>query len=223
MQKIRIAIVDDQNLFRQSLALLIKSVDDFELAAEANSAEAFLERLKTLPADIDVAIIDMDMPGGMNGIELNDILHKQYPNIKVMVLSVHMHERLITQMIDAGAVGYLAKNCDMHELIMSIRSVYIAGFYFNISVLQAIQNSGRHKFSANKTINNLPVNLTDRELQLLKLICKEYSNAEIAKELYLSVRTVEGHRNNLIQKIGCRNTAGIVLFAVKHKLFNTMF
>lgn len=223
MQKIRIAIVDDQNLFRQSLALVIKSVEEFELVAEANSAEAFLEILKTKSADLDIAIIDMDMPGGMNGIELNDILHKHYPHIKVMVLSVHMHERLITQMIDAGAVGYLAKNCDMQELIMSIKSVYAAGFYFNINVLKAIQNSGRHRFSAHKNINNLPVNLTDRELQLLKLICKEYSNAEIAKELYLSVRTVEGHRNNLIQKIGCRNTAGVVLFAVKHKLFNTLF
>ncbi|RYY37188.1 MAG: response regulator transcription factor [Sphingobacteriaceae bacterium] len=221
--KIRIAIVDDQNLFRQSLSLLIKYVDDFELITEANSGEAFLEKLQTLASDIDVAIIDMDMPGGMNGIELNDILHKKYPHIKVIVLSVHMHERLITQMIDAGAVGYLAKNCDMDELVLGIKTVFGAGFYFNINVLKAIQNSGRHKFTPQKTVKSLPINLTDRELQLVKLICKEYSNAEIAKELYLSVRTVEGHRNNLIQKIGCRNTAGVVLFAVKHKLFSTIF
>lgn len=118
---------------------------------------------------------------------------------------------------------YLAKNCDKDELLLAVKTVYTAGFYFTADVLKAIQNSARHRFSPQKSLAAMPVKLTEREMQLLKLICKEYNNAEIARELYLSVRTVEGHRNNLIAKIGCRNTAGIVLFAVKHRLYTTIF
>jgi DNA-binding NarL/FixJ family response regulator len=222
MERIRVAIVDDQKLFRQSLALLINTVKEFELVVEADNGQLFLEELRLNSNMVDIAIIDMDMPG-INGIELNDILHRQYPHIKVIILSVHVHERLITQMIDSGAAAYLAKNCDMDELILAINTVYAASFYFNHDVLKAIQNSANHKFLPPKRFENLPIRLTDREMQLLNLICKEYSNAEIANELYLSVRTIEGHRNNLITKIGCRNTAGVVLFAVKHNLFKAIF
>lgn len=222
MEKIRVAIVDDQKLFRQSLALLIDAVPEFDLFIEADGGQVFLDKLQLAGGNIDIAIIDMNMPG-INGIELNDILHRQYPNIKVIILSVHVHERLITQMIDSGAAAYLAKNCDKDELIMAIKTSYTAGFYFNNDALKAIQNSANHKFMPEKRFDGPPVKLTDREMQLLHLICKEYSNAEIADQLYLSVRTIEGHRNNLITKIGCRNTAGVVLFAVKHHLFKALF
>lgn len=219
MEKIKISIVDDQNLFRESLALLIGTVTQFELISASENGIAFLEKLKDRSISRpDIVLMDMDMPG-MNGIELNKILHKDYPFIKVIVLSVHVQPLLIAQMINAGAAAYLAKNCNKDELILAVETVYKTGFYFNADVLKAIQHSAGHKGHAQKNISNVPVHLTGREIEVLQLICREMSNAEIAEKLYLSIRTVEGHRNNLLIKTGCRNTAGLVLFALRYSLF----
>ncbi|MBB5395737.1 MULTISPECIES: response regulator transcription factor [unclassified Mucilaginibacter] len=217
MQEINIAIVDDQNLFRQSLALLVNSVENFRLLAECVSGQAFIDTLKKFNIQIDIAIIDMDMPG-INGIELNKYLHTNYPDIKVIILTVHANEMLITQMINAGAASYLVKNCDKDELLLTVNTVYKSGFYFNKHVQKALRNSANHRQAMQDALNGLPVTLTKREIQVLKLICKELNNVEIAAELFLSVRTIEGHRNSLINKIKCRNTAGLVLFALKYRL-----
>ena len=222
MEKISVAIVDDQNLFRQSLALLINSVEEFTLVTDSAGGQEFLNTLKTTTTPVDVAVIDMDMPG-MNGIELNKALHEQYPEIKVIILSVHVNEALITKMINAGAASYLAKNCDKDELILAINTVHKTGFYFNNDALNAIRNSANHRNTSQTILSGLQIALTRREKQVLELICKEFNNAEIADQLYLSVRTVEGHRNNLIIKTNCRNTAGLVLFAIKFGLFEIPF
>lgn len=222
MEKIGIAIVDDQNLFRQSLALLVNSVEELNLVNDSPGGREFLDALNTLNGTVDVAVIDMDMPG-MNGIELNKALHEQYPDIRVIILSVHVNEALITKMINAGAASYLAKNCDKDELVLAINTVYKTGFYFNNQALNAIRNSANHKSTSNNLLSHLQVALTKREKQVLQLICKEYNNAEIADQLFLSVRTVEGHRNNLIIKTNCRNTAGLVLFAIKFGMFEIPF
>jgi DNA-binding NarL/FixJ family response regulator len=218
MGVIKIAIADDQNLFRQSFGILINSVEQFNLISESDNGISFLNNLKPKDSLPDIAIIDMDMPG-MNGIELNNKLHELYPQIKVIVLSVHDQPLLVTQMINAGAAAYLAKNCDKNELIIAIETVYKTGFYFNNHTVMALRNSANHKVQTQKTINSIPVKLTTREKQVLDLICKEYSNAEIAEQLFISQRTVEGHRVNLINKAACRNTAGLVLFAIKYSLF----
>ena len=219
MSVIKIAIVDDQNLFRQSLGMLIDSVEQFKLISESENGNSFLAKLDVKGTELPhIAIIDMDMPG-MNGIELNTILHQQYSGIKVIVLSVHIQPLLITQMINAGAAAYLAKNCDKDELITAIETVYKTGFYFNTGVLLALKNSASYRAQTQTNISSVPVRLTAREKQVLELICKEYNNAEIGEQLFLSPRTIEGHRNNLINKAGCRNTAGLVLFAIKHSLF----
>jgi DNA-binding NarL/FixJ family response regulator len=219
MEQIKIAIVDDQTLFRESLALLIGTVGQFELVAQAHDGASFLEKLG-LPGvkKPGIAVVDMDMPG-MNGIELNNILHKQYPDIKVIVLSVHVQPMLIAQMVNAGAAAYLAKNCNKEELVLAVETVYKTGFYFNNDTLKAIQHSATHKVNMQKSISSIPVHLTEREKEVLQLICRENSNAEIGKTLFLSTRTVEGHRNNLLIKTGCRNTAGLVLFAIKYCIF----
>ncbi|MEO7214627.1 response regulator transcription factor [Mucilaginibacter sp.] len=222
MEKISVAIVDDQNLFRQSLALLINSVEEFTLVTDSAGGQEFLNTLKTTIPQVNVAVIDMDMPG-MNGIELNKALHEQYPSIKVIILSVHVNEALITKMINAGAASYLAKNCDKDELILAINTVHKTGFYFNNDALNAIRNSANHRNNSQTILSGLQIALTKREKQVLELICKEFNNAEIADQLYLSVRTVEGHRNNLIIKTNCRNTAGLVLFAIKFGLFEIHF
>jgi DNA-binding NarL/FixJ family response regulator len=219
MEKIKIAVVDDLNLFRQSLALLIGFVENLELVFEAESGTDFLEKLSSQDAiKPDIAIIDMNMPG-MNGIELNDIIHKKHQGIRVIVLSVHSQPELIAQMINAGASGYLAKNCDKDELVLAIETVYKTGFYFNTDTLAAIKQHNSHKIQAQKSLSNIPIKLTSRETEVLQLICKEMSNAEIGEKLFLSTRTVEGHRNSLLIKTGCRNTAGLVLFAIRYAIF----
>ncbi|QDW27176.1 response regulator transcription factor [Pedobacter sp. KBS0701] len=219
MENIRIAIVDDQNIFRQSLGMLINSIPGFELVTDAHSGPDFLEKLKGLHTLPDIALIDMSMPG-MNGIELNEILQKQYPQIKIVVLSVLIQERLISKMIAAGADAYLEKNCNKDELITTINTVHATGFYINQQTMQALQHTANFKNKKNRELADITADITKREREVLEMICNELSAAEIAGKLYLSVRTVEGHRNNLILKTGCRNTAGLVLFAVKAGIFS---
>lgn len=221
MEMIRVGLVDDQQLFRQSMAVLIGNEPDFSLLMEAENGASCLEQLATMEVKPDVLLMDMEMPG-MDGIELNTQLHQQFPAIRVIVLTVHAGERLIARMIQSGVAGYVAKNCDKSELLMAIRTVFSTGFYINNQVLKAIQASANRRQPV-KLQTSIPVELTEREKEILALICQEYNAAEIAAKLFLSVRTVEGHRNNLLQKTGCRNTAGLVIFAVKFKLYEVPF
>jgi DNA-binding NarL/FixJ family response regulator len=219
MDKIRIALADDQELFRHGLAGLIQSVDGFELVAQAENGRLLLEEIAQLAELPHIALIDMHMPE-MNGVELNDALQKQYPAIKVLVLSVYDQERFISKMIEAGACGYLTKNCEISELVTAIQSTYKTGFYFNNSTLQAMRKASQYKDTDMRNINNIPIELTAREAEVLRLLCQEFTNAEIGEQLFISTRTVEGHRNNLLAKTGCRNTAGLVIFAIKNSFFN---
>lgn len=222
MDLIRLALIDDQKLFRQSLAALINGIPGFELVAEAADGNDFLQQLGGMMALPHIALMDMEMPG-MDGIELKDILQKLYPQIKIIVLSVHANERLIVRMIEAGSSGYLVKNCDKEELVMAIHSVFKSGFYINAQVLKAIQTAAAQKTKPARGIHHIPIELSAREKEVLQLICKEYSNVEIAKKLFISPRTAEGHRNNLLAKTGCRNTAGLVLFAVKYHISEVVY
>jgi DNA-binding NarL/FixJ family response regulator len=218
MDTIRIALVDDQVLFRQAMAMLIESEPGMSLVMQADNGLDCLRQLKELDNPPDIALIDMEMPQ-MDGQQLTEELQKKFPSINAVILSVHSKERLIARMIQAGASGYLFKNCDKQELLLAIRTVYTSGFYINPVVLKAIQSVSAPGHDPVKKETSIPVDLSKREREILELICREQSNTEIAEQLFLSVRTVEGHRNNLLQKTGCRNTAGLVLFAVKYHLF----
>ena len=218
MENIKVALADDQQLFRDGLAKIIKAVPDFELVIEAGNGKIFLDELQQSDVIPDIALIDMHMPE-MNGVELNDILQKKYPYIKVIILSVYDQERFISKMIQSGACGYLTKNCETDELITAIKTTFKTGFYFNNDTLQAMRKVGNHKATDIRSLNNVPIELSSREMEILQLICKEFTNAEIGTQLFISPRTVEGHRNNLLAKAGCRNTAGLVIFAIKNELF----
>ncbi len=222
MGPIRIALVDDQLLFRQSLAMLMQGEPDIDLVLESDNGESCLQGLATLSELPDILLADMEMPG-MDGIELSERLHQLYPSVKLMILSVHAGERLIARMIDQGASGYLTKNCDKAELMTALYTIHSTGYYLNNRVLNALRNVSRNNAVSPKNINGVPVILSKREKEILHLICKEYSTSEIAQRLYLSPRTVEGHRNNLLQKTGRRNTAGLVLFALKYRLFESAY
>jgi DNA-binding NarL/FixJ family response regulator len=222
MEKIKIGLVDDQVLFRQGMASLINSIDGYSLVMEADNGKDCLSKLEESDIKPDIILMDMEMPG-MDGMELNNVLHNKFPSVKVIVLSVHAGERLIARMIDAGASGYLLKNCDKEELLTAVNTVFTTGFYINNSVLKAIQHASNTREKAPKNLMGIPVELTDREKEILILICREYTAPEIASQLFLSTRTVEGHRNNLLLKTGCKNTAGLVLFAVKYHLYEVVF
>lgn len=219
MSDILISLVDDQQLFRSGLAGLIRSVPGFCLLSEAENGKVFIDQLEARADLPHIALIDMEMPV-MNGVELNALLQKNYPSIKVIVLSTYNQERFIGKMIEAGACGYLTKNCEITELVTAINSTFKNGFYFNQDTLAAMRNTSSYKSADINNLSNVPVELTPREKEILIFLCKELSNAEIGEQLFISPRTVEGHRNNLLAKTGCRNTAGLVIFAVKNGVFD---
>jgi DNA-binding NarL/FixJ family response regulator len=159
----------------------------------------------------------------MNGVELNEVLQEKYPAIKVIVLSVYDQERFIGKMVEAGVCGYLTKNCEIEELKLAIHSTYKNGFYFNQTTVEAMRKAAQYKSTDIKNINNIAIELTEREKEILTLLCKEFTNNEIAEQLFISARTVEGHRNHLLQKTGCKNTAGLVIFAIKNGLYSIDF
>lgn len=218
MDKIRVAIADDQQLFRKAIADLLAGTEGFELVADAGNGRELLDTFPNLEHLPDIVLVDLDMPE-MNGVELNDLLHSLYPTVKTIILSVYNQERFISKMIDAGANGYLEKNCSVDELVTAVNTVYKTGFYFNAACINALRHAYSYRNKKITNVNNIHFDLTDREREILELICSEHTNAEIADKLCISVRTVEGHRNNLLLKIGCRNTAGLVTFAIKRGLF----
>lgn len=218
MKNITIALADDQLLFKQSLGILISSVPEFKLLFDAENGLLFLEQLRQMKVLPDIALIDIEMPE-MDGMELLEVIKKEYPDIKVLILSAHSSERLISRLIQMGACGYLLKNCDKEELITALHSVQKNGFYINQHTLKAIQNAASNKKTTLKSLTLNNGDITQREIEVLQLICQQFNNAEIGEKLFISPRTVEGHRNNLLLKAGVKNTAGLVLFAVKKELF----
>jgi DNA-binding NarL/FixJ family response regulator len=221
MENIRIALVEDQHLLRQSLSALFSTVEGMTLVISAADGRSLLHLLNNTHPLPDIVIMDMNLPE-LTGIEINELLRKQYPSIKVIVLSVHTQERLISKMINAGACAYLSKSCESAELIDAIKGVYQTGFYINGGTLMALQKAAAYRNKKVKNIDAAPVELSGREREILELICKELSNAEIAEKLSLSIRTIEGHRNNLLIKTSCRNTAGLVLFAIRYGFFEVL-
>lgn len=224
MSRIPVFIVDDQNTFRQSFSALIKSVDNFELIGDFESAEAFLAKITSLPPYLNyVALIDLEMPG-INGIELTKTINEKYPGIKVIILTVHINATLISRMINCGACAYLAKNCDSYELKLAIETVDKIGFYFNRQVLYALQKTPRPTKTTviDKSVDSPQIDLIPAEIEVLLLTCYEYTSAEIGKKLYLNESKIESYKKSLFTKTGARSNAGLVLFALKQGLFNAV-
>ncbi len=220
MNKIKIALAEDQQLFRNGIEALLKEEADLEVLTGAGNGKELLEWISSAKKLPDVVLADMDMPE-MNGIELTKNLQKDYPSIKIIMLTVFNQDRFINKMIEAGAAGYLLKNCDFEEVVQAIRTVYKTGFYINENMLKAMRSRQKSKNDQLRSVDNIPIELSEREQEVLKLICMELTNTEIAERLYISARTVDGHRNKLLAKTGCRNTAGLVLFAVNYHIYES--
>jgi DNA-binding NarL/FixJ family response regulator len=214
MSKIKIAIADDYKIFREGLKVGLSADENFDVIFEADNGEDLLKALET--ATPDVIIMDLKMPI-MDGMEATKEVRKKYPAIKVLVVTMYDDDKFIIHLMENGANGYLLKNTEPDEIRKSIYSVHENGYYFNDVVNKALLKKLVLKNNLKPSFNQ-NVELTEREMEVLKLICEEKTAAEIAKDIFLSPRSVEGIRQRLIEKIGVRNTAGLVMFAVKNSM-----
>jgi DNA-binding NarL/FixJ family response regulator len=212
MTKIKIAIADDYKIYRDGLKVNLSADDNLDVILEADNGEDLLHGLTD--AQPDVIIMDLKMPI-MDGMEATKEVRKRFNTMKVIVVTMYEDDKFIIHMMENGANGYLLKNADSAEIIKSIYSVHETGYYFNDLVNKALLKKLLLKGNVKPSFNQ-NIELTERELEVLKLICEEKTAAEIGKELFISVRTVEGHRTKLIEKVGVRNTAGLVMFALKN-------
>ena len=214
MSTIKIAIADDYKIYRDGLKVGLSADDNLEVIAEADNGEDLMKILET--TTVDVIIMDLKMPL-MDGMEATKLVRKKYPSIKVLVITMYDDDKFIIHLMENGANGYLLKNTEPDEIRKSIYSVHENGYYFNDVVNKALLKKLVLKNNLKPSFNQ-NVELTERELEVLKLICEEKTAAEIAKDIFLSPRSVEGIRQRLIEKIGVRNTAGLVMFAVKNSM-----
>ena len=219
MSSIKVAITDDQVLFRRGIASIINTFEGISIVLEADNGRMLLDSLQTLESLPDVVLLDLSMPE-LNGIETTKILHVSYPSIKIIILSVYGEDRFVTHLMELGVNAYLFKNVEPEEVERAIRTVMDKDFYFNEAFLNAMKNRLTNKRQKILLTDNIPSTLTAREIEVLKLICQQKTAQEIAEQLFISVRTVDGHRNNLLEKTGVRNSAGLVLFAIKHRLID---
>ncbi len=210
MDRTRIILVDDHQLFRNGLKMLLEASPDFEIAGEASNGVEFLRLLKTCPADI--ALMDINMPE-LDGIEATKRGLKICPSISVIALSMYGEEEYYYKMVDAGAKGFLLKDSDISEVREAILTVRKGGSYFSQELLYHVIQKFKHRESEAKSAN-----LSRREKEILLKICEGLSNQEIAETLFISKRTVDKHRANLLGKTNSKNTASLILFAIKNKL-----
>jgi len=214
MSFIPIAITDDESLFRNGLKMLLEDDEDISVLFDAENGQDLLDQLKTASPLPQAILLDLQMPV-LNGVETTKRLQKEYPDIRIIILTTHYNKGFIINMIELGAASYLPKNTEPDEMAKTIREVVSKGFYYNDFVLSVIRENMLHKIKHRQLEQ---VKLTKRELEILQLICDQNTTAEIAQELYISPRTVDGHRNNLLDKTGAKNTAGLVVFALENKL-----
>lgn len=213
---INVAIADDQRLFRKGMIALVNSFENVKIIFEAENGKQLVDLLDSETEKPNIILLDLSMPE-MNGLEALKIIKESHPTIGVIILTIHEAEHHILATIQAGANGYLAKNAEPEEVEKAIREVAKNDFYFTIPMLE-VMRKGLSKKPQAFSLNENEDLLTPREKEVLQLICKQFSSIEIGEKLFLSSRTVEGHRNNLLTKTGSRNTAGLVLYALKHKL-----
>ena len=169
--------------------------------------------------DIDVILLDINLPD-MSGIEVAKKLNSDYPQVKVIALSMYNEESIVSEMLRNGAQGYILKNTGRAELVQAIQTVAAGETYFSKEVTETIMGSLLKKNAPKKSNMFLVPKLSKREKEVLALICKEFTTPEIAEKLFISFKTVESHRANLISKLNVRNTAGLVRAAIQHKLLD---
>jgi DNA-binding NarL/FixJ family response regulator len=216
MSNIRIAIVDDHEIVRDGIKILLEDEPGIDIIFEAENGK---KAVKLCSSNVpDIVIMDITMPE-MDGIEATKIIKDANSDIKILALTMLSEDQHIRRMIKAGASGYILKSSGKEELLKAIKKIMNGQHYFSDDATQAILKelvSPEVKSSRQSE----QVHITDREMEVLKLIVDEFTNQEIADKLFVSVRTVDAHRRNLLQKTGAKNTAGLVKYAIKSNVFN---
>ncbi|MEL6637831.1 MAG: response regulator transcription factor [Bacteroidota bacterium] len=210
---IHLGIVDDELLFRKGLRALISEREEIEVILEAGNGQELLDQLREGPIP-DVLLLDLNMPV-LSGVETTKALQKSHPEIRIIILTTHYSKGFIVKMIELGAASYLPKNSEPEEVAETVLTVAAKGFYYNDHVMNVIRENMQRKVKRHHLAH---VEISSREKEVLQLICEQYTTAEIATKLFISPRTVDGHRNNLLEKTGARNTAGLVVFALENKV-----
>jgi DNA-binding NarL/FixJ family response regulator len=210
MEKVRIIIADDHQLFRNGLKILLNAFPEFEVTGEASNGEEFLNILRNTKAEI--VLMDINMPE-MDGIEATRKGLKLCPDLEIIALSMYGEEEYYNKMVDAGAKGFVLKDSDISEVKEAILTVRKGGSYFSQELLYHVIQKIKHRENESKSAN-----LSKREKEILIKICEGLSNQEIAETLFISKRTVDKHRANLLGKTNSKNTASLILFAIKNKL-----
>ncbi|MBR3589641.1 MAG: response regulator transcription factor [Alistipes sp.] len=208
---VKIALVDDHTLFRTGLAGLLSQHDGFEVVADVGSGEEFLVMLPTL--DVDVVFMDISMPG-MDGAETTRRALAERPDLRIVTLSMYGDEHYYTRMMESGASGFLLKDSDIEEVYSAVEVTMAGDSYFSSALLGTLT----------RNMSMLAVDepdedqLSNREVEILVEVCRGLSNQEIADKLFISKRTVDKHRANIMEKTGCKNTANLVVYAIKNHL-----
>ncbi|MBN8641269.1 MAG: response regulator transcription factor [Flavobacteriales bacterium] len=210
---LRIGIVDDHLLFRKSMTLLINSFDGMHVVIDAENGRQFLNQLQD--TTIDVVLLDIQMPV-MDGYETCKLLLNRFPDVKILIVSQLTSRESIHKIMELGAHGYFTKNTNPEQLELAIRSMHEEGFYFGLELGSVIKEAMLWE-------NNNPVDVvnhkdlfSDRELQIIRMICNEMKSKEIAEKLFINIRTVESHRKHVMEKSNSKNFIGVILFALKN-------
>ena len=212
---IRLIIADDHEIFRDGLALMLSRQKDIVLLGQAANGKELIEL--TGQHQPDVIITDIKMPV-MDGIQASKLILKNQPDVKIIALSMFDEETLIVDMLEAGAKGYLLKNAHKDEIIAAVEAVYNdQTYYCNHTSRKLTKMIADSSFNPNR--RPVKPELSEKEINVMRLVCQEFSNKEIASQLKLSVRTIEGYREKIQEKINARNTAGIVVYAIKNRIY----
>ncbi|WP_234567264.1 response regulator transcription factor [Rhodohalobacter sp. 614A] len=216
MANVKIALADDHKIVRDGIKTMLESQPEIDVVAEASDGKEILQKVEENL--IDLVIMDINMPE-MDGITAAKVLKDKHPNVKVLALTMSNDDLHVRQMIQAGASGYIMKSAGRKELKNAIETIMSGKHYFSDEATHSIMMDlvrGKGKSTSPEAVH-----ITDRELEILELIVEEYTNQEIADKLFISSRTVDAHRRNLLQKTGSRNTAGLVKYAFQHNLISS--
>jgi DNA-binding NarL/FixJ family response regulator len=214
---VNIVLVDDEELFRTGIAFILNREPNMNVLFQASNGVELLERLKTADILPDIIMMDLKMPL-LNGVETTKILKKDYPEIDIIALSSYNSKAFIANVINEGACSYIIKSATPAEMIETINKVALKGFYYDNVTMKVILEE-KNLSQNDKTKSPLDEEFfTPREKEVLELICKQFNTKEIGEKLFISPRTVEIHRKNIISKTNSKNIAGLVVFAIQNDI-----